>query len=257
MQNMPALFIGHGSPMNAIESNAITRSWQKLSTTLPKPRAILVISAHWYITDTRITSQDNNSTIHDFYGFPEELSAYQYKSFGSQNIAQEIAQLIDSNITPVTDQWGLDHGAWSMLTHIYPHANMPILQLSIDSRQTAKWHFEMGQKLAILREHGILVIASGNIVHNLAMIAWRKPNQGYDWAIQFDEHVINQINQRNYSSLIDYHNLSSFAIQAIPTPEHYLPLLYILGMISTEDDLQIFNQSYQYGSLSMTSLLVK
>ncbi|MDD3265602.1 MAG: 4,5-DOPA dioxygenase extradiol [Burkholderiales bacterium] len=252
---MPALFIGHGSPMNAIENNEITREWQKLGELLPTPRAILVISAHWYITDTALTYQDNNQTIHDFYGFPEELATYSYPSISSKSIAAEIKDILGSGIDLLSDKWGLDHGAWSVLTHIYSKPTMPILQLSINIQKTPQWHFELGQKLAKLREQGIMLIASGNIVHNLSLLSWHKPNLGNDWAIEFDNKVIELIQARNFEPLINYQQLTASALMAVPTPEHYLPLLYILGASSISDKLTIFNQKYNYGSLSMTSII--
>lgn len=256
---MPSLFIGHGSPMNAIEENNITKSWNILGKTLPKPRAILVISAHWYIPKTQLTYQDINTTIHDFFGFPEALANYDYKSFSSKEIATSIKNSLSDSIDIELSEntWGLDHGAWSILTHIYPTPDMPILQLSIDLTKPPIWHFELGQKLAPLRQQGIMIIGSGNIVHNLGVLSWHKPDSAYDWATEFDKLVINQINKREFEPLTNYLSLSPSAMMAVPTPEHYLPLLYILGTVQDNENIKIFNQIYQYGSLSMTSIITQ
>lgn len=257
-KNMPALFIGHGSPMNALEDNAITDSWKQLGKDLPQPRAILVISAHWYVPITAITSQDKNITIHDFYGFPQELATYDYESNGSKFIAEEIKSVLaaDEEINLLENTWGLDHGAWSVLTHMYTKPAMPILQLSINMTKPAEWHFEVGKKLAKLRKNGVMLLGSGNIVHNLGIMSWHKPDYGYDWAYEFDAKVIELIKSRNLEPLTNYLKLTSSALNAAPTPEHYLPLLYILGAMISDDEIIIFNQKYQYGSLSMTSVLL-
>lgn len=252
---MPALFVGHGSPMNALENNKFSQLWKTLGKEITKPRAILVISAHWYVTKTSITGNMQNKTIHDFYGFPHELATFEYLSIGSSELAKSIQEQLAPEVPAYIDYWGLDHGAWSILTHMYPNPNMPILQLSIDSSKPPEYHFFIGQKLRKLREDGILIIASGNIVHNLSVLSWQQKNYGYDWAIKFDEQVIKLINERKFDLLNNYISLSS-ALMAVPTPEHFLPLLYILGMINDTDEITIFNQDYQYGSLSMTSVKV-
>lgn len=254
--NMPAMFIGHGSPMNAIEDNYITGSWQNLGKSLPKPKAILVISAHWYVPTTALTYQEKNKTIHDFYGFPEKLATYDYPSNSSKEIAKDIGNVLGNDIELLENTWGLDHGAWSVLTHIYPNPDMPILQLSIDLTKPANWHFELGQKLAQLRKDGIMIIGSGNIVHNLGLLSWHKPDFGYDWALEFDNKVVDLIKNKDFESLCNYLQLTTSSLMAVPTPEHYLPLLYILGAMLPEDEIMIFNQVYQYGSLSMTSVLL-
>lgn len=258
MQTMPILFLGHGSPMNALENNPCTQVWQNLATTLPKARAILVISAHWYTNSpTAITAQAQNQTIHDFYGFPPQLANYDYPSLGSIEIAEEIANTLkpEAHIEVVKNKWGLDHGVWSILTHIYPHPDMPILQLSIDARQNAEYHYNLGKQLAQLRQDSILIIASGNIVHNLGIMNWHKPNVGYDWAIEFDKKIIASIQNNDIAELTNYLALTPMAKSAVPTPDHYLPLLYIVGASDPQDKLTIFNQEYQYGSLSMTSFM--
>lgn len=257
-QSMPAIFIGHGSPMNALENNNCTQQWRDLAMRLPKPRAILVISAHWYTqSSTAITAQIQNQTIHDFYGFPPQLASYDYPSQGSIALAEEIVAEIKSEfeIKIAHNEWGLDHGVWSILTHMYPTPNMPILQLSIDARQDANYHYNLGKKLASLRQNGILIMASGNIVHNLGLLNWHKPNAAYDWAVEFDQKIIAAIQNRDVLSLTNYLALTPMAQSAVPTPDHYLPLLYIIGASNHEDELTIFNQEYQYGSLSMTSIM--
>lgn len=253
---MPAIFFGHGSPMNALENNTITQEWQKLGQTLPKPDAILAISAHWYIPMTAITAQNTNQTIHDFFGFPQELTNYDYCSQGSSEIAQCIADsLAEYKIQITQDKWGLDHGVWSILTHMYPKPEMPILQLSIDLTKPPQWHYELGQQLNKLRTQGIMIIGSGNIVHNLGMLSWHKPQYGADWTCEFDQLIVKNIQERNSDNLINYYNLSQYSTSSVPTPEHYLPLLYIVGASDSADKLTVFNQEYHYGSLSMTSIL--
>lgn len=255
---MPSIFIGHGSPMNALEKNSITKSWQELGQQLPPAQAILVISAHWYISELAITAQAHNQTIHDFYGFPQELATYDYPSVGSPELAQQITEILGNQyqVKQVNNQWGLDHGAWSILTHIYPQPTMPILQLSIDKTKNPQWHYELGIRLRKLREQGVLILASGNIVHNLGQLNWHAPNSGHPWAIEFDQQISNAIIERRFNDVINYVQFGSSARLSVPTPEHFLPLLYILGLADEEDNLQIFNQSYQYGGLSMTSLII-
>lgn len=253
---MPAIFFGHGSPMNALENNTITQEWQKLGQTLPKPRAILAISAHWYIPMTAITAQNTNQTIHDFFGFPPELANYNYASHGSIEIAENIVNsLAEYDIQITQDEWGLDHGVWSILTHMYPKPEMPILQLSIDIIQPPEWHYRLGQQLAKLREQGIMIIGSGNIIHNLDMLSWHKPQYGTDWAHEFDNLIVDNIQKHNISNLINYDNLIPSSLPSVPNPDHYLPLLYVVGASDATDNLTIFNQEYHYGSLSMTSIL--
>ncbi len=255
---MPSVFIGHGSPMNALEKNLITKSWQELGQQLSPAKAILVISAHWYISELAITTQVHNQTIHDFYGFPQELATYNYLSIGSPELAQQITEILGTQyqVKQVNNQWGLDHGAWSILTHMYPQATMPILQLSIDKTKSPQWHYELGVKLRKLREQGVLILASGNIVHNLGELNWHAPTNGYSWAIEFDQQIINTIIERRFDDVVNYLQFGGCARLSVPTPEHFLPLLYILGLADEEDKLRIFNQNYQYGGLSMTSLII-
>lgn len=256
---MPVLFIGHGSPMIALENNTTTSKWQELGNRWSKPKAILVISAHWYAPYLAITNKDTNQTIHDFYGFPDELSNYDYPSSGSIQIASQISETLNQNgyMPQLTDQWGLDHGVWSILTHMYTKPDMPILQLSIDSRRHPKWHFELGTILSKLREQGVMIICSGNIVHNLSKINMRMPKNAYPWAIAADELLTSLIKKREINQLCNYLTLGDEIHLAIPTPEHYLPVIYALGAGDENSEIQFFNQYLQYGSLSMTSFIIE
>lgn len=254
---MTTLFIGHGSPMNALEVNSITKSWQNLGKTLAKPRAILAISAHWYVPYLAISNNKVNHTIHDFYGFPPQLTNFDYPSNGSPEFTAEIIQALDDftdcEIIRATD-WGLDHGVWSILTHIYPNPEVPIVQLSIDSTKPPLWHYQLGQKLHKLSQSGVLILCSGNIVHNLSLLNWKSPDSGSEWAIKSDLQLTELISAREIEKLCDYNSLGNDVRLAIPTPEHFLPVLYALGA-SGDETIDIFNQVYSYGSLSMTSFI--
>lgn len=254
-QTMPVLFVGHGSPMNAIENNRYTQGWQEISLSIPTPRAILVVSAHWYIPETKVTAMPSPKTIHDFYGFPQALFDVDYPAPGSPELASLTAQSLK---TPVqADQsWGLDHGSWSVLMHMYPQANIPVYQLSINLRKSGLWHLELGAELRFLREQGILIMGSGNIVHNLSVVNFSLESQGYDWAQQFQAQSIDLISSREDRKLAGFEKLGSAAKMAIPSPEHYLPLLYILGASHKDETLQFFNQGCTMGSLSMDSVLI-
>lgn len=254
---MTVLFIGHGSPMNALEINHITKSWQNLGKTLAKPRAILAISAHWYVPYLAVSNNKVNHTIHDFYGFPPQLANFDYPSNGSPEFTTEIIQALDDfttdGIVRATD-WGLDHGVWSILTHIYPCPEMPIVQLSINSTKSPRWHFELAKKLRKLSQSGVLILCSGNIVHNLSLLNWKMPEMGSEWAIKSDLQLTKLITTREIDKLCNYNSLSSAIKLAIPTPEHFLPVLYALGA-SGDEHIEVFNQVYSYGSLSMTSFI--
>lgn len=253
---MPAAFIGHGNPMNALESNLYTTQWRKFGETLPRPRAILVISAHWCINNTAITAMARPRTIHDFHGFPQALFDFQYPAPGAPIVAQEIAELLKPNrITLDTDSWGIDHGAWSVLTHIFPQADIPVLQLSIHAQQNFAYHFELGKKLALLRDQGVFVLGSGNVVHNLGLINWNLKQQSFDWAQDFDAQVRNAMTT-NPQNLIDVLDHPAYAL-AVPTPEHFLPLVYIAGMAATEErTCEIWVEGGAMGSLTMTSFVL-
>lgn len=255
---MPALFIGHGSPMNAIENNEFSMYWKELGRQLPKPEAILVISAHWLTKGTHVTSNANLETIHDFRGFPQELFDVEYSAKGAPALATEITKLSLHHEIHENAEWGLDHGAWSILIHMFPEVNIPVLQLSIDYYKEGSYHFEVGQQLQRLRKKGVLIIGSGNIVHNLSAIDWQKMNEdnfGFDWAKESNELIKKKVYSRQFTDLANYNKLTTAVQYAVPTPDHYFPLLYILGLVNKKDEVVTFNDKYVGGSLSMTSFL--
>ena len=254
---MPVLFIGHGSPMNGIENNIFSQQWAKIANEIMKPKAILVISAHWLTNGTFVTAMDNPKTIHDFGGFPDELFAVQYPAPGDPILAQETRDLIQSTNVGLNHDWGLDHGAWTVVRRMYPDASIPVLQLSIDYSKPAAYHYELAKELAALRKKGVLIIGSGNMVHNLRMIAWDKmevPNFGFDWAIEMHELFKQKITAGDHTALINYESLSKSARLAIPTPDHYFPLMYILGLQEKNEAPVFFNDQLVAGSLNMTSV---
>ena len=254
---MPVLFVGHGSPMNGIEINEFSRKWIELAGQINKPNAVLVVSAHWYINSTRITAMDFPSTIHDFGGFPQELFEVQYPAPGSLALAEETKNIIHSTKVELDHDWGLDHGSWSIVRHMYPEADVPILQLSIDYTKPAAYHYELAKELFQLRKRGILIIGSGNMVHNLRMLAWDKLNVegfGFDWALEMNHNFKSLIQRGNHDSLIHYENLGMEALLSIPTPEHYLPLIYSIGLSTKQDAINFFNDKVVAGSLTMTSV---
>ncbi|MFD2920950.1 4,5-DOPA dioxygenase extradiol [Terrimonas rubra] len=256
-EKMPVLFIGHGSPMNGIENNGFSRQWQNLGTSLETPKAVLVISAHWLTNGTHVTAMDHPKTIHDFGGFPQELFDVQYPAPGDSKLARETKSLIQSTNVGLDHDWGLDHGAWTVVRHMYPQANIPVIQLSIDYSKPASYHYELAKELAALRKKGVLIIGSGNMVHNLRMIDWKNmdtDNYGYDWAIEMHELFKNKISDGDHQALINYEQLSKSAKLAIPTPDHYYPLMYILGLQEKNEDPVFFNDKLVAGSLNMTSV---
>lgn len=257
-ERMPVLFLGHGSPMNAIEENQFVQGFRKIAQEIPTPKAILCVSAHWYTKGTFVTSMENPRTIHDFYGFPKALFDVQYPAPGAPELAKETAELL-SPIATEDESWGLDHGAWSVIRHLYPNADIPVIQLSIDYTKGPNHHYEISQKLSKLRDKGILIIGSGNIVHNLRMVDWKNINTvgaGYDWAIEAREKTNNWILDGNFNPLINYMDQGTALQYAIPTPDHFLPLLYTLGLKSSGDSIQLFNDELLAGSLSMTSVRI-
>lgn len=253
---MPALFVGHGSPMNAIEYNEFALAWQRIGEQIPTPTAILCISAHWETRGTFVTAMEKPKTIHDFYGFPKELFDVNYPAPGSQELAALTRSTITSIPVELDQSWGLDHGCWSVLKHMYPKANIPVVQLSMNQLQKPEWHYELGKELSTLREKGILIIGSGNIVHNLGAMNWKTPETGYDWAIEANNTMKTLIQNGDHQSLSRYNNLGTAVAKSIPTPEHYLPLLYLLGLNKKQDTLQFFNDKTIYGSISMTSVMI-
>lgn len=256
---MPVLFIGHGSPMNGIEDTAFSRGWKKMASEIPVPAAVLVVSAHWFTRGTQITAMDFPKTIHDFGGFPQALFDVQYPAPGNPSLAKETASMIVSTQVELDHDWGLDHGTWTVVRHMYPEANIPVLQLSIDYTKGPQFHYELAKELYALRKKGVLIIGSGNMVHNLRMVAWDKLNEeqyGYDWAIQMNNQFKGLIESRDHQPLINYTRLGKEALLAIPTPEHYLPLMYTLGVGTENDAISFFNDKAVGGSLTMTSVKI-
>lgn len=251
---MPAIFVGHGSPMNAIEDNEFSRAWEKQAAFLPKPRAILCISAHWETEGTKITAQKYPKTIHDFAGFPRELYAVRYPAPGSPELARDIMESTGyAHISP-DSSWGLDHGAWSVLRRMYPEADIPVVQLSLDRTKPPEFHYELGRALRPLRDRGILIVGSGNLVHNLRLVCFE--DRAYDWALEFDRTASILIASRDHDPLIHYEKLGKAAELSIPTNEHFLPLLYILGVQEEGEDARFFAERVTYCSISMRSLTV-
>jgi len=256
---MPVLFIGHGSPMNGIEHNEFSDSWAKLAKEIPVPKAILVISAHWLSRGTKITAMDFPETIHDFGGFPKELFDVQYPAPGNPELAKETASIIRSAEVELVHDWGLDHGAWTVIRNMYPDAKIPVLQLSIDYTKGAQFHYELAKELASLRSKGVLIMGSGNMVHNLRMVSFDKMDKefGFDWAIEMNEVFKKHISNRNHQALVNYESLGNAAKLAVPTPDHYYPLLYSLGLQGKNEEAVIFNDKLMAGSLTMTSLVIQ
>jgi 4,5-DOPA dioxygenase extradiol len=227
---MPALFVGHGNPMNALERNSYTDAWRSLSTSLPRPRAVLCISAHWYVRTTMVTAMDRPRTIHDFGGFPPELFAVRYGAAGSPALAEEIRHLLGPLDVGLDQAWGLDHGTWSVLVHMFPEADVPVVQLSIDRAQPASFHYRLGASLAPLSDDGVLILGSGNVVHNLETYAWGgHPSDAFDWAVRFDDRVRDLLDASQHEPLVNYEQMGPDARLAVPTPDHFLPLLYVIG----------------------------
>lgn len=258
-QLMPVLFVGHGSPMNGIEDTEFSRRWTRMAKEIPTPKAVLVVSAHWFTRGTRITAMDFPRTIHDFGGFPKELFEVQYPAPGHPQLAAETSGLIQSVKVEQDHDWGLDHGAWTVVRHMYPEANIPVLQLSIDYTRDARFHYELARELFALRKKGVLILGSGNMVHNLRMVAWDRldgQEYAYDWAKQANERFKHLILAGDHKALVNYQQLGREALLAIPTPEHYLPLMYTLGLQSAKDSVSFFNDKAVGGSLTMTSVRI-
>lgn len=256
---MPVLFLGHGSPMNAIEENEFVTGWRNVGKTIPKPNAILCISAHWETKRTMVTVMEKPKTIHDFGGFPQELFDIQYPAPGSPDLAKEIKNIITRTEVELDERWGLDHGAWSVIRRLYPNADVPVIQMSLDYNQPPQYHFELSKELASLRCKGVLIIGSGNMVHNLGLVAWNKlDSTGYafDWAIEASDAMKKFILDGDFQQLVNYKSQSRAYNLAIPTPEHYLPLIYALALKEKDDEISLFNDKAIGGSLTMTSLKI-
>ncbi|MDD3212255.1 MAG: 4,5-DOPA dioxygenase extradiol [Eubacteriales bacterium] len=253
MSLMPVLFVGHGSPMNAIEDNTFSERWKQLGARLPKPEAILSVSAHWFTNGTKVTDTPAPKMIYDMYGFPEALYRVTYPAPGSPRFARLAKNLIGSGVE-IDNTWGLDHGSWSVLRRLYPDADAPVFQLSVDAQASMKEHFEIGRKLRSLREQGVLIFGSGNVVHNLARVDWNMDG-GFPWADTFDGYIRENVLHRNFKNVVGYEQAGSSASLAFTTPDHFAPLLYVLGASDERDRISVFNEARMMGSLSMTSYL--
>jgi 4,5-DOPA dioxygenase extradiol len=251
---MPVLFVGHGSPMNAIADSEFSRAWGEVGSSLPTPRAVLCVSAHWETAGVRVTATEQPPTIHDFRGFPAALSAFAYPAPGSPALAQRVRELLTDQDIRSDHERGLDHGAWSVLCRLFPRADVPVVQLSLDLTRDPAWHFALGAALKPLRDEGVLVIGSGNIVHNLHTLIWQE--SAFDWAVEFDSAIRERILARDFESVILYETLAPAAHEAVPTGEHFLPLLYVLGMADPQDQLEFFCDRVTLGSISMRSVKV-
>lgn len=256
---MPVLFVGHGSPMYAIEENEFVQTWRNLGEELPKPKAIIAVSAHWETRGTQVTAMQHPQTIHDFGGFPQELYAVQYPAPGNPELAKEAIETIKGTPILPDEKWGLDHGTWSVIRRIYPKADIPVIQLSLDYHKTPQQHYELAKELADFRKKGVMIVGSGNIVHNLRQVAWDKPDDeeyGHDWAIEANELIKKLILENNHKALINYKSLGSAVQLAAPSPDHFLPLLYAIALKRDEEEISFFNDKAVMGSLTMTSVRI-
>ena len=258
-EKMPVLFLGHGSPMNAIEENEFVAGFRKVGSEITRPTAILCISAHWETQGTFVTAMEKPRTIHDFGGFPKALFDVQYPAPGNPELAKETKSLVSKTEVGLDEKWGLDHGAWSVIKHLYPDADVPVIQMSLDYRQNAQWHYELAKELSALRRKGVLIVGSGNMVHNLGKVAWDRLNEvgfGYDWAIEAGEKMKSSILSGDHEPLINFRSQGKAFDLAIPTPEHYLPLLYSLALQEKGEEVSLFNDRAVAGALTMTSVQV-
>ena len=246
---MPVVFFGHGSPMNTLDRNRYTEAWRKVGDSIPTPKAIVCVSAHWYTEGTAVTAMSRPRTIHDFYGFPQALFDIQYPAPGQPGIARRVRDLLAPVDVALDDSWGLDHGTWSVLKHAYPKADIPVIQLSIDGTQPPQFHYDIARRLAPLRDEGILVTGSGNVVHNLRLM--RPGAQPFDWAVRFNESIREALAARDHATLIDFEKLGADARLSVPTPEHYLPLLYVAGLQREDESMTFPVDGYDLGSVSM------
>lgn len=257
MKRLPAIFIGHGNPMNALLANQYTDAWRGIGAHLPRPKAILSISAHWFVPETGVTVTTAPRTIHDFGGFPRELYAVQYPAPGDPELARRVQKLLAPLPVRLDESWGLDHGSWSVLKHVYPAADIPVVQLSIDESQPASFHYEIGRQLAPLREEGVLILGSGNLVHNLHTYSWgRHTQQAYDWAVEFEQEARQMLVAGEHQPLVHYERLGNEARLSIPTPDHYLPLLYVAATAQSGEQVSFPVEGVDGGSISMLAVQV-
>jgi len=254
---LPSVFVGHGNPLNALQDNAWTRAWSALGAALPRPSAVLCVSAHWYVPETAVTAVARPRTIHDFGGFPPALYQVQYPAPGAPALAARIARLLSPEPVALDRSWGLDHGAWSVLVHLYPDADVPVVQLSINEMKAPGWHFEVASRLAPLRDEGVLILGSGNIVHNLHAYSWgRHAIEPYDWAMRFERMARELLLAADFPPLVNYDRLGSDAMMSAPTPDHYLPLIYVLAQHHEAESISFPVEGFDGGSISMLSVQV-
>jgi len=249
-ERMPALFVGHGSPMNAIEEGPFTAGWRAIAAELPRPRAVLAISAHWYTTGTWVNDVAHPRQVYDMYGFPQALYDYRYPAPGDPELAHEVEALLPGRVQ-TDDSWGIDHGIWAVANRLFPEADVPIVEMSVDRNLTPREHFEMGRALGVLRDDGVLVLGSGNVVHNLALLDWGKED-GFPWADAFDDYVHDRILEGDFDAVVDYHRAGGSETESFYTPEHFLPLLYVLGASRPGEPVRVVNRARCLGALSMT-----
>lgn len=254
---MPAIFFGHGNPMNAVLKNDYTQAWTVIGNTIPQPKVVLAVSAHWYIPMTAVTNMSAPRTIHDFGGFPAELYDIEYSASGSPELAKRVQEILSPLPVELDERWGLDHGTWSVLRHVFPQADIPVVQLSIDETQPPEYHYEIGKRLASLRDEGVLIMGSGNLVHNLHTYAWGKPGvEAFDWAVRFEARARELLLTRDYKPLITYETLGRDAMLSIPTPEHYLPLLYVIAASREGEQVSFPVEGVDGGSVSMLTVQI-
>lgn len=253
---MPLVFFGHGSPMNALAQNRYTETWRRIGAAVPRPKAILAVSAHWYIPQTAVTALDSPRTIHDFGGFPQELFDVQYPAPGDPALAAQVRELLKPTQVSLDKSWGLDHGVWSVLVHAFPRADIPVLQLSIDATQSPRAHYELAKKLAPLRDAEVLIAGFGNVVHNLRKIQWQENTQAYAWASRFNEKARDSLSAQDHESLIDYSNKGEAALLSVPTPEHYLPLLYIIAQQQPDEKISFPVDGIEHASIGMLTFTI-
>ena len=253
---MPVMFIGHGSPLTAFEDNHFTHGWAALANAIPKPRAVLCISAHWYTRGSAVTAMLQPRTIHDFHGFPDALYQFHYPAPGDPLLVQRVSDLLSPVAVNQDQQWGFDHGAWAVLKHMYPCADVPIIQLSIDGTRDAQWHYDLGKRLAPLRDEGVLILGSGNVVHNLQLLHFAEPTAALPWAQQFNQYVRASLEAHDYHALVNYQQQRESAALSVPTSEHYDPLLYVLGASAATEPVSIVLDEIVLGSISMLSVKI-